>query len=83
MKAFTWKKRIFQCVVSFSFHETLVLLLIYQNNTGMIQPEFILPKISADNDPTGFSRRFFFVSPLVQFKDFDYGKKIDNKTHYV
>ena len=49
----------------------------------MIQPEFILPEISADNDPAGFSRRIFFVSPLVQFKDFDYGKKINDKTCHI
>ena len=50
------------------------------NKQGMTQPEFILPNMSADNDPSGFSRRIFFTSPDVEFKDFDCSKKMDDET---
>ena len=48
-----------------------------------MHPEFILPKISPDNDRAGVSRRIFFVSTLEEFKDFDYGEKTYDKTHIM
>ena len=46
-----------------------------------MQPEFILPKMSPDNNLTGFFRRIFLVSLFEEFKYFDYGEKMDDKSH--
>ena len=66
-------------------NKKLVFIIFFEINkkthAGMMQPEFMLPKISIDNDPSGFSRLILFVWLIVEFKDFDYGEKIDDETH--
>ena len=79
MKKLMWKKTFHH---SARFTNQNICLSFFeinkQTHAGTMQPELILPKISTDNDPSGFSRRIFFVWLMVEFKDFYYGEKNDD-----
>ena len=83
MEIFMLIKLMFHYVVSFYIKYKQILFFQITFFIGIIQPEFILPKIAADHDPSGFSRRIFFVSPSIEFKDFDYGEKISVESYNI